>query len=75
MNKDRLKQINEIIKNIDNISGEIENVLDEEQFSFDNMPENLQSSSNGERSEDAIGNLEEAHEKIQEVKESLECIY
>lgn len=75
MNKDRLKQVEAIIRSIDNINDEIENVLQEEQLSFDNMPENLQYSSNGERSEEAIENLEEAHEKIQEVKESLEYIY
>lgn len=43
----------------------------EEQDAFDNMPEGLQSSYRGMCSEDAIDNMEEASEKLDEVIELL----
>lgn len=47
----------------------------DEQIAFDNMPENLQLSSNGERSEEAIDILDNAVEKLDEVVELLNTIY
>ena len=46
-------------------------ILSEEQYAFDNMPEGLQSSYRGMCSEDAIDNMEEASEKLDEVIELL----
>ena len=71
MNKKRREKIKNIISTI-NVSTvdfnllkvTIENILDEEQDSFDNMPENLQYSINGQRSEDSISFLEDAIEEI-----------
>ena len=49
--------------------------MTDEQIAFDNMPENLQLSSNGERSEEAIDILDNAVEKLDEVVELLNTIY
>lgn len=53
------------------LSGELSSILNEEQDAFDNMPEGLQSSYRGMCSEDAIDNMEEASEKLDEVIELL----
>ena len=50
---------------------ELSSILSEEQDAFDNMPEGLQSSYRGMCSEDAIDNMEEASEKLDEVIELL----
>lgn len=71
MNKKRREKIKNIIytTNVSTVDFKslkvsIENILDEEQDNFDNMPENLQYSINGQRSEDAINCLEDAIEEI-----------
>ena len=56
------------------LSGELSSILNEEQDAFDNMPEGLQSSYRGMCSEDAIDNMEEASEKLDEVIELLSDI-
>lgn len=72
MNNKRRKKINEIITstltNIDFVflQNKIEKILDEEQETFDNLPESLQYTTNGEKSEEAIYLLEEALEYIEE---------
>ena len=50
---------------------ELSSILSEEQDAFDNMPEGLQSSYRGMCSEDAIDNMEETSEKLDEVIELL----
>ena len=57
MNKARRKEIQKIIKDIENL---VHSILSEEQVAFDNMPENLQGSYRGQESEDAQGSLESA---------------
>ena len=44
MNKARRKEIQKIIKDIENL---VHSILSEEQVAFDNMPENLQGSWRG----------------------------
>lgn len=74
MNKQRRKQILDIKNQLEQNINELQSVLDEEQYSYDNMPENLQFSMRGEEMEDAITTMEEAIESIQSAIESLEEI-
>ena len=68
MNKARRKQIDDIIKRIEDelgpmiesIKEDIETVRDEEQEVYDNMPESFQSGEKGELASAAIEALEEA---------------
>lgn len=69
MNRERRKQINDVMKRItegdlkeliDDIKMEIEAIMEEEQDYFDNMPENFQMSDKGEAAEEAVSNLEYA---------------
>ena len=68
MNKSRRKEIQKIIKDIENL---VHSILSEEQVAFDNMPENLQGSYRGQESEDAQGSLESA---IDALEEAIACL-
>ena len=78
MNKQRRGKIGKLKARIQStqielkqLSSELSSILNEEQDAFDNMPEGLQSSYRGMCSEDAIDNMEEASEKLDEVIELL----
>ena len=45
----------------------LKGVLEEEQDSFDSMPEGLQESERGQNSQDSISSLEEAIQNLQEI--------
>ena len=69
MNRDRRRSISTIIKQLTELKEELESIKDEENESFENIPENLQ---NSERYEAAA----EANENLSEGFDSLEaCIY
>ena len=72
MNKQRRKELNVIIDKLTELRDLLENLKDEEQDYFDNMPENLQYSERGERAEEAVMSLEEALDNIDSVVESIE---
>lgn len=71
MNKQRRKEIGNIIRMIqrgmplEDAVSYIENVKDDEEYALDNFPENLQDSFRGQGMQDAIENLEEAIEAIE----------
>lgn len=67
MNKDRRKELQNLISKLgeleslrDEIKEDIEAVRDEEQEYYDNMPEGLQQSDRGYAAEEAISNIEDA---------------
>ena len=66
MNKKRRQEIDKIIKqlrkgvNLEGVAFDIEMIKDEEEYTFDNYPENLQDSRRGQSMQDAIDNLDEA---------------
>lgn len=81
MNDTRRRRINELKTQVDfanttlkEVSKKLSSLLSEEQDAFDNMPEGLQSSYRGMCSEDAIDNMEETSEKLDEVIELLNNI-
>ena len=74
MNKERRNKIIKIINAMEANKEWLQSVLDEEQFSFDSMPENLQGSMRGMESEDAISVIEEAVDKIDEAIDMLRNI-
>lgn len=81
MNDTRRRRLEEIKTQIDfannclkGASKKLSSILNEEQDAFDNMPEGLQGSYRGMCSEDAIDNMEEASEKLDEVIELLNNI-
>lgn len=77
MNKERRKAIADLIEDIEKIDFEdiksrIENIRDEEQEYFDNMPESFQMGDKGQRAEEAISYLEEADSAVDEVLSQIE---
>lgn len=58
MNNERRKKLSDLSDKIEELKTEAENLLEEEQEYYDNMPENLQNSEKGEKSENAIGEIE-----------------
>ena len=74
MNKERRKKVTDAIAAIGKIEELIQNILDDEQEAFDNMPEGLQASDNGMASEEAQENLDAAIDALEEAIGYLEEI-
>jgi len=74
MNKERRKKLKNITIELKNVNEKLNMLLDEENYSFDNMPENLQGSFNGIDSENAIEIMEESIEKIKGIIDDLTVI-
>lgn len=72
MNNIRRKQIKKIIVSLESSKGDIEDVLAEEEATFDNMPENLINSDRGDKISDAIDLLNESITNIESAIENLE---
>lgn len=79
MNKSRRLELRKLTKKIISVQNDkslnsciniLDNILWDEQSYYDNMPENLQYSQRGENSEEAISNMEEALEYL---NEALNC--
>ena len=64
MNKERKGRFNDVISSLEEAKGE---VLNEEQDSYDSLPDGLQMSSRGEKMQDYIGLMEDCISKIDEV--------
>ncbi len=76
MNKARRKELSEVIKGLGviqdkddlySIINDLDNIKSDEEDYYDNIPENLQYSQKAEDSEQAIDNLEEALNLLNEV--------
>ena len=74
MNNIRRKRISNLIVRINMVKEELEDILNEEQDYYDNIPENLLGSERAELSEEAIGLLEEADESFDSIIDNLEDI-
>ncbi len=71
MNKQRRKEIVNVVSSISIIKERLESILNDEQDSYDNIPENLLDSERANQSEEAIEILEEAIDSIDEVIDTL----
>jgi flagellar biosynthesis chaperone FliJ len=74
MNKERRMKISNVIKEIGQIKDKLQEVLNEEETVFDNMPENLQCSMRGEESEESIDYMNDAIDALDSAIEQLEEI-
>jgi flagellar biosynthesis chaperone FliJ len=72
MNKLRRKQLDEIIAKIQDISEELESVMNDEEEYRDNMPENLQGSEKYEMADSACGSMQEAIDQLDEAITNIE---
>ena len=69
MNNERRKEIQNAISKIESL---VQNILDQEQATFENMPEGLQEAPNGLASMDAQENLELAIDALEDAISYLE---
>lgn len=74
MNKPRRKELNKALAMIAEARAIIEAMQEEEQESFDNMPEGLQASELGERIEENAERLEEIAGYLEDQENELEEI-
>lgn len=72
MNKDRRKEIEDAIADVDTAISKIENACDGEQDYFDNMPEGIQVGTKGERAEEVIDLLTSAKDELNGIMDTLE---
>ena len=71
MNKERRQELGDVIDYLDDAIMRLEEIRDDEQDSFDNLPEGLQSSRTGDSMLDAIDRLEGFCDDIEKVKVSV----
>lgn len=72
MNNKRRKALDVLISKIEEIQVEIEEIKDEEQEAFDNLPESLQGADKGETMSTAIGKIEEAYSSLGDIIDCLD---
>lgn len=72
MNKNRRKQIEALIAQLEDLQPEIDNLASEERECYDNLPESLQDSERGWQMSAAADALEEAQSSFEEVLAQLQ---
>ena len=72
MNKQRRAAIANVIDKINQNKDELQSILDDEEFAFDNLSEGLQATEMGQTMEEAIDVLGEAIEGLDEVTGNLD---
>ncbi len=71
MNDDRRAAIRKVIDELADLRAQLEVLRDDEQDSFDNLPEGLKAAPNGQASEAAVDALEAAVNGLEEAESSL----
>ena len=74
MNKARRQQLSKWLVDIEEIKSELETICSDEEYCFDNMPENLQGSQRGCDSEEYIEQMNEAISSIEDAISIIEEI-
>lgn len=72
MNKQRRAAIAKVIDKINQNKDELQSILDDEEFAFDNLSEGLQATEMGQTMEEAIDVLGEVIEGLNEVTGNLD---
>ena len=72
MNKERRKRLRKVVwilesKKLNEALTELEDILSDEEYAFDSMPENLQYSMRGEESQECIDTMESAIDDLNEI--------
>lgn len=71
MNKQRRAQLQKVVEMIADARALLEEIRDDEQDAFDNLPESFQESERGEQMEEYIYNMEEAIDALEEDENTL----
>ncbi len=71
MNNQRREKLRNINRKLEEINSELNAVKDDEEWAFESMPENLQSSMRGEDSQEYISIMEDAIDHIEQALEQM----
>ena len=71
MNKQRREELLKVKTVLESLATTLERIKDDEEFAYDNMPENFQDSERADISQNAIDNLEYAVDSMEEVIDYL----
>lgn len=71
MNKQRRAQLQKVVEMMADARALLEEIRDDEQDAFDNLPESFQESERGEQMEEYIYNMEEAIDALEEDENTL----
>ena len=72
MNNPRRKKLNTILEQLIEIHAVLEEVKDEEQDYFDNIPENLRNSERYDKAENTVAALEDALSMFDDIADNIE---
>ncbi len=72
MNNKRRKQISEVLNSLEDLREAIESIHADEEDAFENLPESLEGSDRYDAMEEAVSNLEDAVDLVDELIEALE---
>lgn len=72
MNKQRRQDLLDVSALLSEASDRLNEIREEEQEAFDNMPEGLQCSSRGETMQEAIDTMDEWNSGIEDIKSRIE---
>jgi len=72
MNKARREKLDTALIHIGTAKNLLEEIENEEQEAFDNLPEGLQQGDRGQAMEEAIGSIQDAVNQLEEMSSSLE---
>lgn len=67
MNNIRRKAIEKLVSRIEDISSDLNDILSDEEYAFDSMPENLHYSERGEIAQDAISIMSDCIDKLEDI--------
>ena len=71
MNDKRRKELNNIYKELHLRVGQLDNLQNEEQDAYDNLPESLQNAEKGEQMQECIDALDQAKSELEAVMDTL----
>ena len=72
MNAEQRKRLSQIIDQLNSTLCEIEEMKDEEEMKYDNLPESLQSSEKGDRFQEVHSTLDDAYSYLDDAISSLQ---
>ena len=71
MNKQRRKQLADMVEQLELLKSELEEVTEQEEEAFENMPESIQESDRGQRMQEVIEILDNAMLSIEEAIDGI----
>lgn len=74
MNKARRKWLTDTIEMLEQAKQELENISDDEQEAYDNLPESIQDSERGETMQENVDDIEDASSSLQDIIDQLQEI-